>query len=293
MSERTPPTHLYLNIRGLHLHVAFWPGDGDPLLLLHATGFHARCWDEIVRRLPGRPVFAVDLPCHGGSDAVRPPPGWDETSEMITEVVRQLDLRNITAAGHSFGGHILVQTAARETARFRSLLLLDPVIPPPEFLPLWQAAGSFEPVSRRRNAWASPEEMAEAFRTRIPYDTWDAAVLRDYCQYGLVKEEGAEHYRLACPPDCEAAVYGNIGAQTVYELLPRVTVPVRIIRARGRRPDDRLHDFRPSPTWAELASKLPQATDRQLPEQDHFFPMSDPGLVARELGELLSLPLAP
>ncbi len=74
MTERTP-IDLFHTVNGLRLHTAFWPGEGDPVLLLHATGFHARCWDEIVRRLPGRPVYAVDLPCHGLSDAVRPPPG--------------------------------------------------------------------------------------------------------------------------------------------------------------------------------------------------------------------------
>ena len=91
MSERVP-SDLYFTVRGLRLHVAFWPGEGDPVLLLHATGFHARCWDEIIRRLPGRPVYAVDLPCHGLSEAVRPPPGWDGTSEMVADLVRLLDL---------------------------------------------------------------------------------------------------------------------------------------------------------------------------------------------------------
>lgn len=287
MTERTPIDQFH-TVNGLRLHLAFWPGEGDPVLLLHATGFHARCWDEIVRRLPGRPVYAVDLPCHGLSEAVRPPPGWDATSDMAAELVRQLDLQRVTAAGHSFGGHILTRIAAMEPWRYRQLLLLDPVIPDPELLKSWQAAGEFEPVSRRRNVWASPEEMAEAFRHRIPYDTWDAAVLRDYCRYGLVKDDGAEHFRLACPPDCEAAIYGNTGGQAVYAELPKVTVPVRILRARGRRPDDRLHDFRPSPTWPALAGHLPNAVERHLTELDHFFPMSQPGLVAEELVALMN-----
>ena len=277
------PSDLYFTVRGLRLHVAFWPGEGDPVLLLHATGFHARCWDEIIRRLPGRPVYAVDLPCHGLSEAVRPPPGWDDTSGMVADLVRQLDLQRVTGAGHSFGGHILTKVAAVEPQRFLGILLLDPVIPDPELLRSWQAAGEFEPVSRRRNVWASPEEMEEAFRRRVPYDTWDAAVLRDYCRYGLVKDEGTEHFRLACPPECEAAIYGNTGGHTVYAQLPRVTVPVRILRARGRRPEDRLHDFRPSPTWPALVTHLPKAEEIHLVELDHFFPMSAPWLVAEQL----------
>jgi len=124
MTERTP-TDLFHTVNGLRLHTAFWPGEGDPVLLLHATGFHARCWDEIVRRLPGRPVYAVDLPCHGLSDAVRPPPGWDATSDLVTELVRRLDLQRITGAGHSFGGHILTKVAAVEPQRFFEPAITD------------------------------------------------------------------------------------------------------------------------------------------------------------------------
>ena len=28
------------------------PGNAASLLLLHATGFHARCWDQVVAALP-------------------------------------------------------------------------------------------------------------------------------------------------------------------------------------------------------------------------------------------------
>lgn len=282
------PHDLFVELQGLRLHVAYWPGTGTPLLLLHATGFHARCWDAIIRQLPDCPVYAVDLPCHGGSSAVYPPPDWDRTADILADLLLQLDVHNVVAAGHSFGGHLLVQLAARLPQRFQRLLLLDPVIPPPEFLPLWQAAGSYEPVSRRRNRWSGPEEMYEAFRTRIPYDTWDAEVLRDYCRYGLVRSADGEAWQLACPPECEAFIYGNAGAQTVYARLAQVQQPVRILRARGRRPDDRLHDFRPSPTWGELASHFADAQDIALAELDHFFPMSAPQLVASHLRELLS-----
>lgn len=286
MIERVP-SDLYFTIRGLRLHTMFWPGEGDPLVLLHATGFHAHCWDEIIQYLPDRPVYAVDIPCHGGSEAVYPPPDWDEASEMVTELVRQLDLRQVIAVGHSFGGHILTQVAAAESQRFLGLLLLDPVIPHPEVLPVWQAMGSLGSVSRRRNVWASPEEMEEAFRHRIPYNTWDAAVLRDYCRYGLIKDEDVGQFRLACPPDCEASFYSGRGAQKVYENLPLVKMPVRILRARGWRSDDQLNDFRPSPTWPDLAAHMPNAEDIQFTELDHFFPMSQPRLVMEHLVEVM------
>ena len=34
---------------GLRLAVWEWPGAGPPLLFAHATGFHGRMWDHIIR----------------------------------------------------------------------------------------------------------------------------------------------------------------------------------------------------------------------------------------------------
>jgi pimeloyl-ACP methyl ester carboxylesterase len=56
-----------INVGDDELSVLEWQGEGDPILLLHATGFHSRCWNQVVEHLPGQHVFAVDLRFHGGS----------------------------------------------------------------------------------------------------------------------------------------------------------------------------------------------------------------------------------
>ena len=52
------------------------PGPGPSLLIVHATGFHARVWDEVIRRLPGRHVLALEQRGHGRSQAA-PFSGWE------------------------------------------------------------------------------------------------------------------------------------------------------------------------------------------------------------------------
>lgn len=284
MTTSAPVSH-YPVVDGFRFHVVEWPGEGDPLLLFHATGFHARCWDEIVRMLPGRHVYAVDMPAHGQSDRLPLPLHWDVMGKLLAGLVRQLDLHEITGVGHSFGGHMMVRVAALEPERFRQLLLLDPVIAAPELLRLWQQSGAASPIARRRNVWASPEEMFAALEGRVPYNTWQKRVLQDFCTYGLVRVPGQEHYSLACPPECEASVYENVGSESIYDLMPRVTANVRIVRARSRTADDALFDFRPSPTWPQLAQQFAYAQDVQL-TQDHFFPMSEPEIVVGQLQEL-------
>ena len=43
-------------------------GHGPTLLLVHATGFHARVWDQIIARLPACHSIALDQRGHGRSE---------------------------------------------------------------------------------------------------------------------------------------------------------------------------------------------------------------------------------
>ena len=76
---RPDPIEHRIVANGIHFCVFEWPGDDDgraPILLLHATGFHARCWDQVIRYLPGRHCYALDTRGHGRTDKVMPANPW-------------------------------------------------------------------------------------------------------------------------------------------------------------------------------------------------------------------------
>ena len=85
-----------------------WPGNGDPILLLHATGFHSRCWREVIKYLPGRHIYAVDLRFHGGSGDTGET-DWGLMAQDIHLLIERLELDNIVAVGHSIGGHLVAR----------------------------------------------------------------------------------------------------------------------------------------------------------------------------------------
>lgn len=269
---------------GLELAAWEWPGEGRPLLLVHATGFHARCWNAVVRRLPGRRVFAVDMPSHGASERKPPPYDWTHFGDDLAAVVQALGLQDAVGVGHSMGGHALVLAAAKLPGAFRGLLLVDPVIADPELARRVEGSigAADHPIARRRNRWDSPAAMAESFARKEPYSRWDPEVLADYCQYGLRRAEGGG-FELACPPDLEAEVYVGMHMRDIYGVIPRVDVPVDVIRARSRRADDSPWDFSPSPTWERLAGCFAQGRDEQLPDRSHFIPMEIPGWMAERI----------
>src|SRR5882762_2125300 len=126
------PRERQLAINGLNLRVWEWLGDGAPILFCHATGFHSRCWDQVIRRLHGRHCYALDFRGHGRSAKPDPPYRWRSFGEDAAELAQQLDLENAIGVGHSMGGHALTLAAALVPAAFSRLILLDPVIRPPD-----------------------------------------------------------------------------------------------------------------------------------------------------------------
>jgi pimeloyl-ACP methyl ester carboxylesterase len=256
------------------------------VLLVHATGFHARCWDRTVAELGGAyRVIAVDMRGHGRSDK-REPYVWDSFGHDLQELVAALGLQDAIGVGHSMGGHCVTQVAARLPEAFCRLLLVDPVIFDPEAYATDRYRGfttaEDHPVARRRNDWSSWQEMYERFRDRHPFSRWQPEVLEDYCRYGLLPKSDGQGYQLACPPVVEASVYLGNTQTDVHELIPTIDLPVVVLRAPPRAPEDaQVMDFSKSPTWPGLASRFRNGRDVYLADHTHFIPMEDPALVAR------------
>ncbi|MGI8925816.1 MAG: alpha/beta fold hydrolase [Tepidiformaceae bacterium] len=271
---------------GVGLAVFEWPGESTApaVLLAHATGFHARCWDQVVALLPGRRCVASDMRGHGRSDKPPPPYDWHLFGDDLAAIAREFGLRGAIGVGHSQGGHALTRAAARLPGAFSALLLIDPVIFPREHYNEPPAPQEHF-AARRRNAWASADEMFARFRGRPPFDAWDPAVLRDYCDYGLLPAPSGEGFVLACPPEIEAATYAGNSGTDVHDDIAALEIPVRVLRAQ-QRSEAEPGDMRGSPTPPQLAVWFRHGTDVYLPEQSHLMPMENPALIARHILEL-------
>lgn len=285
-ATRVQPTEARYRVNGVTLHCLDWPASTDmadaaPVLLIHATGFHARCWDQVIRNLDGRRVIAIDQRGHGRSEKV-PPYTWDTFGQDLCELITLLDLHDVVGVGHSMGGHVLVQAAALHPGAFQRLLLIDPVIFPQgryQQPPMWTEVEG-HPTTRRRNTWPSWQAMVEHFRERPPFATWNPAILEDYCRYGLLPAELGDGFVLACPPEVEASVYVHNSGCNVHGLVDEIRVPVTVLRARLPARDGSTNPFSTSPTWPELATRFHQGRDVHLADYNHLIPMEAPALVA-------------
>jgi lipase len=250
-------------------------------IFAHATGFHGRLWDYIIRRLPGRRCLAVETRGHGRSARPDPPYRWRYLGQDLAGLLRILGLRGAFGIGHSSGGHSMVQAAALVPEAFAAMLLIDPTLFPLISLRQRPARLRLHPAPQERVA-NSAEEMIERFRGRAPFVTWVPEILRDYCCYGLLPN--GDHLSLACPPAVEASIYEQAAApeSNIYAEVAQVTAPVTVLRAGVARKPGEL-DLAASPTAVDLASRFARGREVVLEGASHFIPMEFPDRVIEEV----------
>jgi pimeloyl-ACP methyl ester carboxylesterase len=111
-------------------------GEGPPVLLIHGFGTNTFTWRHISPDLArDHKVIAVDLKGFGRSD--KP---FDERyaasdqAELLTQLILERDLRNLTIVGHSYGGGVALLLALEADGRLKGrvakLVLLDTIAYP-------------------------------------------------------------------------------------------------------------------------------------------------------------------
>jgi len=286
---RYEPGLLRVVANGIELAAFEWHpqlrGQAPTLVLTHATGFHARCWDAVARHLHDRHVIAIDQRGHGRSEKAAYA-DWQAFGHDLAALVAQLGITHAIGVGHSMGGHATVVAAAADPSLFDGLVLIDPVI----FAPAAYAgdadarrrrSAADHPTARRRNRFATVEQMIDRFADREPYSLFVREVLEDYCRFGLLPADDGDGLVLACPPEFEASVYATSRSnRSIHDQVRAVRVPVAVVRAIEPPTPEHLSNFAYSPTWPALAGAFEDGRDCYLPGRTHFLPMQDPRLTA-------------
>ena len=279
---RNPINHL-INVGGCNISLFEWEGEGPPIFFSHATGFHARVWDNVIRKLPGRHIYSIDLRGHGRSDKTPLLYNWEIFVDDVIKIFQKLNLSNVIGVGHSMGGHTIASVAAELLVDFKGLVLCDPSIFSPDRYTSKKSREGVHPVSKRRNIWSSPMEMHDRLKSHKNFVAWEDDALWDYCKYGLVQLEDRSEFKLACPPLAEAEMYDSVLDPKILKFLPQIKIPVKVLRARPRKNKTGIPDFDGSITWSELSYHLPYSEDIVLNHCSHFIPMEDSDSVVKEI----------
>lgn len=198
---------------------------GDPsapaVMCMHGVTSHALRFRRVAEWLAPRfRVVSVDLRGHGHSDW-EPPWDFDTHVGDLLETADSLGIERADWMGHSFGGRLALELAARAPARVQRLVLLDPAVwvPPSRALEIADQM-------RADESYASPEEAVEARFTSGLNDLVPRSILEEEIPEHLDRgADGRWRYRNA-----RVAVIAAYGEMAKVPPLDRVTAPGLLVR---------------------------------------------------------------
>jgi pimeloyl-ACP methyl ester carboxylesterase len=198
--------------------------------------------------------------------------------------LRQHDLTDVIAVGHSLGGVTSTLAAITEPERFRALVLLDPTFLPPVFLTairLLRAAGQSHrfPLAkgalRRRARFASVEEAFDYWQTKPLLANWPSETIRLYSEGMTRPSNNGGGVTLAWPPRWEAQIYQTTFTDWQLEI-PRLRGLMPVLVLQGTK----THTF--TRTSLRIMKRLlPEATYASIEGHGHLFPQSAPNETRR------------
>jgi lipase len=181
------------------LHVHQWGDPGAPrVVCLHGVRNHGGHFARLAERLPGYRVLAPDLLGHGFSPWEPP---WD-IGTHCDAVLETVGHGAASLVGHSFGGRLAFELAARAPHLVPRLVLLDPAILLPGHVALAAAENA-----RQDKAYVSFEELIdrrydESQLHLAPRDL----VSEDLAPHVETGDDGLVRYRY-----CQSAVVAAFG----------------------------------------------------------------------------------
>ena len=271
----------YINHNNYKIAYSTWDSNNESiytLLFVHASGFHRMIWKQIIEKLPDYNCISIDLAGHGLSDNPDHDYNWNQFSSELESLISELNLNNIIGIGHSLGGYAITHATKQLRNRFAGLILFDPSIFTQDKYAqnLRRKKDFIHPISKRRNLWNSPDEMYKNFASRLPFKLWDNEVLKDYCEFGLIKDDYNSIFKLCCPPWAEARMMSGSSPYGIFEIIDNFNHKTLIIRAGGKDSNDNKDIFSTSVTDPKLSEMFLNGKDLLINDVTHFIPQEKP-----------------
>ena len=275
------------SLDGVRIVLHDFGGAGAPLLLSHATGFHAHCWEPLAAALvDDYHVVGLDHRGYGDADAVDPTQlTWRSYGDDALTAAREMYAaaqQPIVGVGHSMGGASLLMAAHREPHLFRALFVFEPIVfPPPEPNSGPRPESPLPAGARKRRAvFPSFDAALENFAAKPPLASFHPVAREAYVRHGFKATDDGQ-VALKCSPEHEARTYETGGTSGAWDDLPEITTPTWVLSGAPA-------PFQPSSFAHRVAERLPHSTYVQFDEMGHFGPLEHPIAIAEMVRRTLA-----
>lgn len=120
------PAPSFVEVDGLRIAYAEWPGEKGPLICLPQLTGHKGSFARLARRLaPEYRVIAVDLRGRGDSDQPLADYGFAYHTRDLLHLADSLGISQFALIGHSFGATASAYLASVQPQRIKAVVLLD------------------------------------------------------------------------------------------------------------------------------------------------------------------------
>jgi pimeloyl-ACP methyl ester carboxylesterase len=216
---------------------------------------------------------------------------WEPFAADMSRFMDEQGLSGIPAIGHSLGGTSTLRLALRQPDRFSVVVLLDPVLFPPSFSPLWSRffhsglAYRMHPLARttlrRRRVYPDRQAIFDSYRQKSVFVRIDDPGLWAYVN-AISVERQDNQVELIISPEWEARIYvtAAISDRSIWNDLDGLKPPLLVIRGE--------HSTTFSAGTARLMQKkLSNLVFVNLPGAGHLVPIEQPHQVAAIITEFL------
>jgi pimeloyl-ACP methyl ester carboxylesterase len=242
-------------------------GSGAPVILLHSSASGLRQWRRLVEDLQGRyRLIAINLLGYGKTSAwpnARPLTAEDQAA--LVEAAAALAREPVALVGHSLGGAVALEAAARLADRIRVLVVFEPI--------LFGALKEHAPA----DAYDEIAYLSRRYRELAQAGDWSAAgaLFVDYWAgpgtWAAMPEERRRNTLAMLPPVVHEWDMATTGIRPL-EGWRAIAAPVHLIHAADTR----------APTHA-IATLLAQFyfnwRVHEVPAGGHMAPLTRPDLV--------------
>ena len=262
-----------------------YSGNGPELVFLHANGYPPECYGRCFRAwlkryhvtaMVQRPLWPESKP----EDIA----DWIPLTDDLLQFLDAHQTEPIACVGHSMGGIALLRAALREPERFKSIVLLDPVLFPPTFILTWKMLRGLKLLQRfhplvagarqRRRKFDDLDRLLKGYRRKSIFKYMDDNSLRAYVE-GIACQQDGGGYQLCYSAEWEIQIYltGIWRDMDIWRGLPKLQVPTLIVR--GAETDTFLEQ-----TGKLVKRKQPRVKVEALEKSTHLLPLERPNEVS-------------
>ena len=255
-------------------------GTGQPLHFLHANGYPPGCYRSLLELLQTQyHVFGMLLRPLWENSKPEEIQDWHIFSEDLIRFLSDKQAEPVIGVGHSIGAVVTLRAALREPARFRALVLIDPVLLVPSFMLRWRTVrmlglgDRLHPLipraKKRRRTFDDLEKVYRGYRIRKVFRYMRDEHLRAYIE-GMTRKTENGSYQLVYSPEWEVQIYRtSMHDFDIWHSLPSLEVPTLFIR--GAETDTFLKD-----AAIFVKRKQPRARLETLGRSTHLLPLERP-----------------